>query len=114
LMQQDEIINNVTFIGATVEVPHADALKKLCFDFKNNLHDHVVVLCANIGGKAHVAIGISETVVKARNLHAGKIIKDQVSALIKGGGGGQPVLATAGGQDHTQFAEVITAVKALL
>ncbi|MCW5917345.1 MAG: alanine--tRNA ligase [Ferruginibacter sp.] len=114
LMQQDEIINNVTFIGATVEVPHADALKKLCFDFKNNLHDHVVVLCANIGGKAHVAIGISETVVKARNLHAGKIIKDQVSSLIKGGGGGQPGLATAGGQDHTQFAEVITAVKALL
>ena len=37
----------------------SDALKKLCFDLKNHLHDHLVVLCANIGGKANVAIGIS-------------------------------------------------------
>ena len=42
-------------------------LKKLCYDLKNNLHDYVAVLCANIGGKASVAIGISDTVVEARN-----------------------------------------------
>jgi len=114
LMHKDEIINNVSFIGEIVEVPTADALKKLCFDFRNNLHDHLVVLCANIGGKASVAVGISETVVKAKSLDAGKIIKEQVSKLINGGGGGQPTLATAGGQDHSHFAEVIAAVKALL
>jgi len=114
LMKQDEIINNISFIGAIVEVPNADALKKLCFDFRNNLHDHVVVLCANIGGKANVAIGISETVVKARSLHAGKIIKEQVSPIIEGGGGGQPTLATAGGQNHNRFEDVISGIKALL
>jgi len=30
LMQKDEIINNVSFIGEIIEVPNADALKKLC------------------------------------------------------------------------------------
>ncbi|MEI9958555.1 MAG: hypothetical protein WDM90_20120 [Ferruginibacter sp.] len=57
LLQKDEIINNVTFIGALVEVGSADALKKLCFDLKGKLHDHVAVLCANIDGKPFVAVG---------------------------------------------------------
>ena len=34
LLQKDEIINNVTFIGDIVEVSSADNLKKLCFDLK--------------------------------------------------------------------------------
>lgn len=114
LLQKDEIINGVTFIGATVQVSNADALKKLCFDLKNNLHDHLAVLCANIGGKPFVAVGISDTVVAAKNLDAGKIIKEHVATLIKGGGGGQKNLATAGGQDAGNLNAVITAVRALI
>jgi len=114
LMQKDEIINNVSFIGDIIEVPNADALKKLCFDFKNHLHDHLVVLCANIGGKAYVAVGISDTVVAAKNLDASKIIKEIAGPLINGGGGGQKNLATAGGQEPGKLKEVIEKVKALL
>ncbi len=114
LLQKDEIINGVTFIGDIIEVGNADALKKLCYDLKNNLNDYVAVLCANIGGKASVAIGISDTVVAARNLDAGKILKEHVSGLIKGGGGGQKNLATAGGQDPSTLGQVIEKVKSLL
>ena len=114
LLQKDEIINNVTFVGAIIEVSNADALKKLCTDLKNHLHDHVVVLCSNIDGKAFVAIGISDTVVTAKNLDAAKIIKEQVAGLIKGGGGGQKNLGTAGGQDVSNLKEVIEKVKGLL
>ena len=114
LLQKDEIINGVTFIGDIIEVGNADALKKLCYDLKNNLNDYVAVLCANIGGKASVAIGISDTVVAARNLDAGKILKDHVAGLIKGGGGGQKNLATAGGQDASNLGQVIAKVKSLL
>jgi alanyl-tRNA synthetase len=114
LLHKDEIINNVTFVGDIIEVSSADALKKLCFDLKNHLHDHLVVLCANIDGKAYVAIGISDTVVTAKNLDAGKIIKEHVSGLIKGGGGGQKNLATAGGQDISNLAQVIERVRSLL
>jgi alanyl-tRNA synthetase len=45
LMQKDEIINGVNFIGDIIEVNNPDALKKLCFDLKNHLRDHVAVLC---------------------------------------------------------------------
>lgn len=114
LLTKDEIINGVTYIGDIVEVSNADALKKLCYDLRNNLHDYVAVLGANIGGKPFVAIGISDTVVAAKNLDAGKIIKEHVAPLIKGGGGGQKNLATAGGQEASGLKEVIEKVKSLL
>jgi alanyl-tRNA synthetase len=114
LLQKDEIINNVTFVGDIIEVSNADALKKLCFDLKNKLHDHVAVLCANIDGKPFVAISISDTVVAAKNLDAGKIIKEHVAPLIKGGGGGQKNLATAGGQEVGGLRKVIEKVRELL
>ena len=114
LLQKDEIVNGVTFIGDIVEVDNPDALKKLCFDLKNNLNDYLVVLCANIGGKPFVAIGIADTVAVAKNLDAGKIIKEQVAPLIKGGGGGQKTLATAGGQEAGNLKQVIETVKKLL
>ncbi len=114
LLQKDEIINNVTFVGEIIEVSSADALKKLCTDLKSHLHDALIVLCSNIDGKAFVAIGISETVVAAKNIDAAKMIKEQVAALIKGGGGGQKNLATAGGQDISNLKEVIEKIKGLL
>jgi alanyl-tRNA synthetase len=114
LLQKDEIINNVNFIGDIVEVSNPDALKKLCSDLKNHLRDHVVVLSANIDGKPFVAVSISETVVAAKNLDAGKIIKEHVAPLIKGGGGGQKTLATAGGQDASNLKQVIEKVRSLL
>ncbi len=114
LLQKDEIINNINFIGAIVEVSNADALKKLCFDLKNKINNHVAVLCANIDGKPFVAVSISDTVVAAKNVDAGKIIKEHIAPLIKGGGGGQKNLATAGGQDISNLKMVIEKVKSLL
>ncbi len=114
LLQKDEIINGINFIGDIIEVNNPDALKKLCFDLKNHLRDHVAVLCVNIDGKPFVAVSISETVVKAKNLDAGKIIKEHVAPLINGGGGGQKTLATAGGSDISNLKQVIEKVKSLL
>lgn len=114
LLTKDSIVNGVTFIGEIVEVGNPDALKKICFDLKNNLNDYLVVLAANIGGKPFVAIGISDTVAAAKSLDAGKIIKEHVAPIIKGGGGGQKTLATAGGQDASRLELVMDAVRSLL
>ena len=114
LLQKDVIIENVSFMGEVVEVPSADALKKLCLDLKHHLHDHLIVLCTNIGGKAYVAVGISETVIAAKNIDANKIIKETVGPLINGGGGGQKTLATSGGQEVGNFEKVIEAVRGLI
>ncbi len=114
LLHKDEIIDGITFVGDIVTVSNADALKKLCFDLKNHLNDYVAVICANIGGKPFVAVGIADTVVAARGLDAGKIIKEHIAPLIKGGGGGQKNLATAGGQEAGNLQAVIEKVKTLL
>jgi alanyl-tRNA synthetase len=114
LLKKDEIINGITFIGDIVEVGNADALKRLCADLKTNLNSYVAVLGANIGGKPFVAIGISDTLVAAKGLDAGKLIKEKIAPLIKGGGGGQKTLATAGGQDAGKLREAIEAVKGVL
>jgi alanyl-tRNA synthetase len=114
LLTKDEIINQISFIGQKVTVSSLDALKKLCTDLKSHLNDHVIVLCANIDGKAFVAVGVDDKVHAARGLDAGKIIKEHVAALIKGGGGGQKGLATAGGQDAGGLDAVIEKVRGLL
>ena len=103
------------FIGEQVDVSNADHLKKLSFDLKAGLGAHYfVVLCANIGGKAAVSILLSESMVTEKGLEAPKMIRDQVAPLIKGGGGGQKTLATAGGQDASNLQTVIDKLKELI
>jgi len=123
LLQKDEMVNiktttgqefAINFIGEIVEVSSMDALRKLAGDFKTHLRDHVIVLCSNIGGKANVAVAVSDTVANATTIDAGKIIKSVAAPLIKGGGGGQKTLATAGGTEAGALKEVIQQVKALL
>lgn len=114
LLQKKEIISQINFIGDIIEVSSPDALKKLCFDFKNHLKDFVIVLCANIDGKPQVAISIADNVVASKNLDGSKIIKEHIAPLIKGGGGGQKNMATAGGQDASNLKQVIERVKGLL
>ncbi|MDE3143596.1 MAG: alanine--tRNA ligase, partial [Bacteroidota bacterium] len=93
----------------------ADHLKKLCFDLKSNLgNDYAVALAANINGKANVAIMLSDSVSNEKGLEAPKIIKEHITPIIKGGGGGQKTLATAGGQDASNLQQVIEKVKSLL
>ena len=114
LLQKVETINGISFIGAIVEVSNADSLKKLCFELKNHLTNYVVVLAAAIDGKAQVAVLLEEGVSAAKNLEAPKIIKEHIAGLIKGGGGGQKTLATAGGTDASNLQQLIEKVKTLL
>ncbi len=114
LLQTDEIINGINFVGDIVEVTHPDALKKLCMDIKHHIRDHIAILAVNIGGKPYLALSISENVAAARNLDAGEIIKKHLAPIIKGGGGGQKTLATAGGQDAGNLAGVIEEVKRII
>jgi alanyl-tRNA synthetase len=107
LLASIQTINGKQFLGAQVDVSSADALKKLAYDLR--LQADVVVLTANIAEKASVAISVSDAA--STNIDAGKLIKDKIAPLIKGGGGGQKTLATAGGQDSSQLAAVIKAIQ---
>jgi alanyl-tRNA synthetase len=108
-------VGDVRFVGAIVDVPSADALKKVCFDLKPLLGSfYVVALAAAIDGKASVAILIDEALVTSKGWEAPKWIKEKVAPLISGGGGGQKSLATAGGQDASRLQEVVEAIRAAI
>jgi alanyl-tRNA synthetase len=114
LVQEIETVNGISFLGKQITVDNPDALKKTCTELKALHSDHVAVLNAIIDGKSYVAVSISESLVQSKGLDAGKIIKETIAPLIKGGGGGQKTLATAGGQQVDQLPAVLAAVKALL
>jgi alanyl-tRNA synthetase len=120
LLQKVQTVGGVRFIGEIVDVSGADALKKVCFDLKPGLAalpgapPYLVVLAANLDGKAAVALLLDEQLVSTRNLQAPVIIKEYVAPLIKGGGGGQKTLATAGGQDASNLLQVIERVRDVL
>ena len=108
------LIGDTHFIGAVVTVGNPDGLKKLCSELQGDYTNLLVVLAANIEGKASVAVLVDDTLQTSRGMEAQKIIKDQIAPLIKGGGGGQKGLATAGGQDPSNLTQVIESVKNLL
>jgi alanyl-tRNA synthetase len=114
LTQNFILINGVHFVGQLVQVSNAGALKKLATLMLHNHENYLIILCAQINGKANVVVAVDEKFIASKNTDAVKIIKEQVSPLIKGGGGGQKTLASAGGQDASRLEEVIQRVKNLL
>ncbi|MFM2145233.1 MAG: alanine--tRNA ligase [Bacteroidota bacterium] len=114
LITRPEAIGPVNYIARRVDVPGPEVLKKVCHDLKEKIKNHLAVLVASIDGKTYVAVGIAEELVKSHQLDAGKIIKEHVAPLIKGGGGGQKILATAGGQDSSRIEDIFQVVKKLL
>jgi alanyl-tRNA synthetase len=107
-------IGDTRFVGAVVTVGNPDGLKKLCTELQGDFTNLLVVLAANIEGKAAVAVLVDDALQEIKGLEAQKIIKDQIAPLIKGGGGGQKGLATAGGQDPSNLTQAIESVKSLL
>lgn len=87
------------FLGERVDASSAEALRTLCNELRNTAANAVVILGANINGKPSVAVGLADALSAAKGMDAVVMIKSHVAEWIKGGGGGQKTLATAGGED---------------
>jgi len=114
LLQKVQPVNSTNFIGEVVNASSADALKKLAFELKSHLTDYIIALAANVDGKAAIVLVFDEAKAAEKEMDASKIIKQHIAPLIKGGGGGQKTLATAGGQDTSALHQVINTVKSLI
>jgi alanyl-tRNA synthetase len=76
----------------------ADEMKQIIFEIKAEMKSLVVLLSTKQNNKPFISLMISEDLVKSKNWNAGLIIRE-LAKEIKGGGGGQPFFATAGGSD---------------
>lgn len=106
-------IKDYKVLISEAELPDGEALKKLSFEMKNEYENLIMIIAANIGGKPQISVMISESLVSSLNLNAGNLVRD-LAKEIKGGGGGQPFFATAGGKDLDGLPKVVAKAKEII
>ena len=112
IMQQAREMNGAKLIAAQVDLDAA-GMKDLAFRLREQHQDLLMVLGSQQDGKALLAVMVGDALVSGKGLKATDIIK-QLSVHIKGGGGGQPFFATAGGKDPAGLKAAIEAAGSLL
>jgi alanyl-tRNA synthetase len=96
--------NGVNLIIRNLEIS-PDLAKDLTFRLMGTADDLIIVLGTNFEGKPGITVGVSEALSRAGKYNAGNMVRE-LAREIKGGGGGQPSFATAGGKDPSGLASI--------
>ncbi len=109
-----EQINGVNFLAAKVPLGDTNAIKTLAYQLEKELGDAVIVFGAEVKGRPQLMVTVSRNLTEnGKGLHAGNMIRE-LAKEIKGGGGGQPFFATAGGKDASGLDTAIEKAKGLV
>ena len=98
-------VNGVNSIVEIIQVSNAGQAKDLAFQLKEEIENLFCVLLADIDGKPSISIMVSDNLVKDKSYNAGALIREWAKE-VKGGGGGQPFFAQAGGVDVSGLPKV--------
>jgi alanyl-tRNA synthetase len=107
-------INGIQFISAVIPISDTNAAKTLAVELERELTNAVIAFGIVSDGKPQLLVKISDNIVKEKNLNAGTIVRELAQKHLKGGGGGQPGFATAGGTDASGLDAAVDAVKSYL
>ena len=109
-----DIFNNVkevkdlTVIAEIVDVEGMNDLRNLADNWKSSNKSDILVLAADVNGKANMVISLDDKAIAA-GLKAGDLIKT-AAPLFGGGGGGRPNMAQAGGKNPAGLKDAIAKV----
>lgn len=98
---------------AQVDISDAKVAKDLIYQLEKTRDNAAILFGFIAGGKPQLMLRISESIANKESLNAGSIVK-QLAANIKGGGGGQPFFATAGGGDPSGIDKALEEGKGIL
>ena len=107
-----EAVNGVQLLAQKVDLDAA-GIKDLCFELGKDKQDTFILLGSEANGKALLSCYISKELVAAKDLNAGKVVRE-LGKHIQGGGGGQAFFATAGGKNPAGLEAALEAVKGLI
>lgn len=113
LKSKAEKLGDIEVIRSQVSLGSSDALKQLSFELKKITSNTLVVLGAVINDKPLLSVILSDDLAETKKYNAGQLIRD-LAKEIKGGGGGQPFYATAGGKDAAGLDKAIKKVEELI
>jgi alanyl-tRNA synthetase len=91
----------------------SNAIKNLAYQIEKELDNAVIVFAAEVNSKPQIMIVVSRELADAGKYHAGNMVRE-LAKNIKGGGGGQPFFATAGGKDVSGLDKVIEQAKEMV
>ena len=103
---------DIKVIVAQVMVPPAQ-MKDVAFQLRGEYDKFILIAGGVAAGKPHLTIMFSNNLVDEFGLNAGQIIREAAQE-IKGGGGGQPFFATAGGSDPEGIEKAIKKAEKLV
>ncbi len=88
-------------------------VKDIAFNLRNEIENLFLVVVSTNNNVPTITVALSDSIIKTKGYNASEIIK-KLSIPIKGGGGGQPFFATAGGKDINGVNEVLTIAETIL
>lgn len=111
LASEAKDIAGMKVLARKVEAPDVNALRNLMDDLRSKIGSGVIALAAEIDGKAMLVLSVS------KDLHgrftAPALIRE-VSSEIRGGGGGRPDLAQAGGSEPEGIERALAKLEEIL
>jgi alanyl-tRNA synthetase len=106
LKEKVQVINGFNVIAEQIKIDNADSVKSISYDLRKSIPNLILLIAANIQEKPHLSLIISDELQKDKKLDASKMIRE-LAREIKGGGGGQPYYATAGGKEINGLSNAI-------
>ena len=109
LVESAKDVNGTKVVTAILPI-QPNSAKDLVFKVRESIPENLVCVIGSVhNDKPMLSVMFSEDMVKDHNLNAGKIVRE-AAKLIKGGGGGQPHYAQAGGKDKNGLVEAVDKV----
>lgn len=106
-LKKNETVGGIPFISSVLEDVDMGVLRKAAFYMEKKIDSGVLVLGSSSGENASLICAVSHDLAE-KGLDAKEIIS-HVSGHIKGGGGGKPTFAQAGGKDASGLAKAVDA-----
>ncbi|OAV46257.1 alanine--tRNA ligase [Lewinella sp. 4G2] len=103
-------VNGINFVAAKVALTDKAAIKNLAFQLTGEQHNSIVLLASEKEGKPSLALALSKDLADKGAYNAGKMIRG-IAKHIRGGGGGQPFYAEAGGADASGIDAALEAAR---
>ncbi|MDR1756883.1 MAG: alanine--tRNA ligase [Culturomica sp.] len=112
LKKEQKTVGDLHLIVKQADIPAAQ-VKDLAFQLRGEYDRLVLIMGGVTDHKPHLTVMITDALLKEYNLHAGQIVKEAAGEM-RGGGGGQPFFATAGGSDPDGMERAVAKAEKLI
>jgi alanyl-tRNA synthetase len=112
LLNNIEVINGIRLIRKQLDLDDAKAIKTLSYNLEEEVKDIMILFGFIANEKPQLMLTVSNSLTE-KGINAGNLIRE-VAKEIKGGGGGQPFFATAGGSEVNGIQAALNKIEQLI